>query len=133
LISGSGQFLLDPILNIHNVHYWVAFDASYERGALMKRLAYTEKERFCIDDMILLTWTDNRAQKVHKRVPLCHLKPAPPCKKGQSVVILSGVNKGFMGPVVKCMRSKSEAVVNVLDKPQTYSFSELCLVTEDVN
>lgn len=123
--------------SLEGQHIWVAFNASYERGSFVKRNAYTAApNRFidadgqCSEGEVCLIWTDHRtALSVHKRVELCHLKPAAPRSKGEQVVILTGEKQGQLGMVEACRKKTSDALVMIGDTRFNFSFSEICRVT----
>jgi hypothetical protein len=75
--------------------------------------------------------TDHRtALPVPKRVELRHLKAVPPKKKGDWVVILSGVHQGVVAEVVACKTKASKAEVVISGARIVFDFSDTCRLTK---
>lgn len=126
--------------NLDDVHIWVGFTVTFENGSWMNRNGCTRRpnrfaddEGLCADDEVCLILTDNRAQRVYKRVKLWHVMPAHPRKKSDQVVVVFGEDKGRTGVVEKCQKKSSQAVVLVDGGGRvTYPFSCLCRITSDL-
>jgi hypothetical protein len=140
LRPGSGAFLRDPevLKDLDDLHIWVAFNASFERGSFIKRNGWTPpRDRFtdsdgdCAPDEICLSWKDNRSIRVNKRVKLFHLKPAPPRAKGERFVVISGPDRGFLGVVDECKKKDCRVIAVKNNVKMTFMFSNICRVTKE--
>jgi hypothetical protein len=132
--------LRDPQIctNLDRYHIWVSFHATYENGSYVKRHGYTPlPDRFrdangeCLHHEICIIVTDHRtALPVPRRVELRHLRPVPPKKKGDWIVIISGDHQGVVAEVVVCKTKSSKAEVVVNGAKIAFNFSDICRLTE---
>ena len=121
---GSGAFLCDPQIgvNIEGFHIWVRFHVMYENSSYVARHAYmplpdrfTDANGQCTHHEVCIILIDHwTAIPVPQRMELCHLKPVPPKKKGDWIVIISRDHQGVVTEVIACKTkaSKAEVVIN---------------------
>lgn len=137
-LAGTGEFLRNPSIgrNLTGFYIWVGFDSSYERGSYLKRTGYSPPSgRFngCASNEIVVVVTDHRTSQLQSRnVPLHHLVPAAPQKKGDYVVILSGDYQGRVAEVIQCQRKNRQVKIIIDNQPLTHNFSEICRLTQFV-
>jgi ribosomal protein S4E len=94
---------------------------------LQIKMASVPIMKFCV---IL---TDHRtAIPVPRRVELRHLKPVPPKKKGDWIVIISGDHQGDVAEINACKTkaSKAEVVINEAKEKKAFDFSDICRLTK---
>lgn len=134
---------MDPAIGRYgDCHIFVKFQLSFENGSWEKRIGWTNKnplltivESSTFDSshgpQILVTVTDNHSsQKIQKLVSISHLKPAPPNKKGDDVLILGkGPSYGKQGKVLKLTRKNPSAEVDLQGTKETHSPADLCRIT----
>ena len=65
-----------------------------------------------------------------RRVELRHLRPVPPKKKGDWIVIMHGVHQGVVAQVVACKTKTSKVEVVINGKKETFDFSAICRLTK---
>ena len=83
---------------LEGFHVWVRFHVTYENGSYATRHGYTSlPDRFmdangqCPLHEVCVIVTDHQtALPVQRRVELRHLKPVPPKKKGDWIVVILG-------------------------------------------
>ena len=137
---GSGAFLHVPQIcaNLEGFHVWAWFHATYENGSYVARHGhtplpdrFTDAEGPCSHHQICIIVTDHRtAIPVPRRVELRHLKPAPPKKKGDWMVIMSGDHRGVVAEVVACKTKLQKAEVFIKGSKSTLNFSDICRLTK---
>ena len=137
---GSGAFLRDPRIcaNTAGFYIWVGFHVTYEQGSYAKRHAHTTlPDRFadangqCLDHEVCIIVSDNQtSQLVPHRVELRHLKPVPPKKKGDWIVVISGDHLGVVAEVKTCKTKDSKAEVLVNGAKISFGFSDICRLTK---
>jgi hypothetical protein len=64
-------------------------------------------------------------------IPLHHLTPASPVKKGDHVVILSGDYKGHVAKVVQCQKKERKVKILMDGWHLTYDFALVCCLTQE--
>jgi hypothetical protein len=107
---------------------------TYENGSYATRHAYTPlPDRFidangqCPHHEVCIIVTDHRtAVPVPRRVELRHLKPVPPKKKGDWIVIISGDLQGAVAEVVACKTKALRAEVAINGVKMALNFSDIC-------
>jgi hypothetical protein len=134
--------LRDPQIcaKVEGFHIWVGFQVTYQNGSYATRHAYTPlPDRFadengqCAHHEVCVILTDHRtAIPVPRRVELRHLKPVPPKKKGDWIVIISGDHQGDVAEVNACKTkaSKAEVVINGAKEKKAFDFSDICRLTK---
>jgi hypothetical protein len=137
---GSGAFLHDPQIgaNIQGFHTWVGFHVTYENGSHATRHAHTPlPNRFtdangqCAHHEVCIILTDHQtAIPVSQRMELRHLKPVPPKKKGDWIVIISGDHQGAVAEVIACKTKASKAEVVINGAKVALNFSDICRLTK---
>jgi hypothetical protein len=111
---------------------------TYENGSYAKRHAYTLlSDRFvdangqCPDHEVCIIVSDHRtAIPVSRRVELRHLKPVPPKKKGDWIVVISGDHQGVVAEVIVCKTKASKAEVFINEEKIAFNFSDICRLTK---
>jgi hypothetical protein len=94
---------------------------------------FTDANGPCAIHEICVIVTDHRtAQPVPHRVELRHLKPVPPKKKGDWIVVISGDRLGFVAEVIACKTKASKAEVIVNGARISFNFSDICRLTKPV-
>ena len=124
--------------NVDGFHIWVGFHLTFQNGSYGTRHAYTPlPDRFsdengqCAHHEVCTILTDHRtAIPVPRRVELRHLKPVPPKKKGDWIVILSGDHKGVVAEVLACKTKASKAEVVINGAKISFDFSDICRLTK---
>ena len=124
--------------NLDGFHIWVGFHVTYENGSYAMRHGYTSlPDRFtdsngqCPHHEVCIILTDHRtAVPVPRRVELRHLKPVPPKKKGDWIVIVSGDHQGVVAEVNACKTKASKAEVAINGVKTTFNFSDICRLTK---
>ena len=137
---GSGAFLHDPQIgaNIQGFHTWVGFHVTYENSSLATRHAYmplpdrfTDANGQCAHHKVCIILTDHQtAIPVPQRVELHHLKPVLPKKKGDWIVVISGVHQGFVAEVIACKTKALKAEVVINGAKVVLNFSDICCLTK---
>ena len=85
----------------------------------------------CLPHEICIIVTDHRtALPVPRRVELRHLKPVPPKKKGDWVVITFGDHQGVVAEVVACKTKASKAEVVINAGKTAFNFTDICRLTK---
>ena len=111
---------------------------TFENGSYASRHAYTPlPDRFtdangqCAYHEVCIIVTDHRtAIPVWRRVELRHLKPVPPKKKGDCIVIIYGVHQGVVAEVMACKTKASKAEVVINGAKMAFDFSDICRLTK---
>jgi hypothetical protein len=124
--------------NLDGFYIWVGFHVTYENGTYAARHAYTplpdrfaDKNGQCAHHEVCTILTDHRtAIPVPRRVELRHLKPVPPKKKGDWIVVLTGDHVGVVTEVVACKTRTSKAEVVINGAKMTFNFSGICRLTK---
>ena len=139
---GSGAFLCDPKIcaNLDGFHIWVGFHVTYENGSYTTRHGHTPlPDKFrdangqCSLHEVCIIVTDHRtAIPSPRRVELHHLKPVPPKKKGDWIIIISGDHQGVVAEVIACKTKTSKAEVAINGTKITFNFSDICRLTRPV-
>lgn len=134
------MFLRDPKIcaNLEGFHIWVGFQVTYEHGSYATRHGHTPlPDRFtdangqCAHHEVCVIVTDNRtALPVPRRVELHHLKPVPPKKKGDWIVIMYGDHEGVVTKVTACKTKASKAEVVINGAEMSFNFSAICRLTK---
>jgi hypothetical protein len=132
--------LRDPQIcaKVDGFFIWVGFHVTYQNGSYASRHAYTPlPDRFtdangqCAHHEVCIILTDHRtAIPVLRRVELHHLKPVPPKKKGDWIVIISGDHKGVVAEVIVCKTKASKAEVVINGAKTAFDFSDICRLTK---
>ncbi len=137
-IPGPCQFLFDDSLLdggksyiqiIGDKRVLLRFGASYENGLLLDRLATVDPGRVKPYDgnpvpdyhEVCLSFTDHKSRACHRNVDICHMEPAPPRAKGQSLLLLCAPSSvsphGRYGPYIALqVQKKSLNRVTVRDE-----------------
>jgi hypothetical protein len=85
----------------------------------------------CPDHEVCVILTDHRtAIPVLRRVELRHLKPVPPKKKNDWIVILCGDHQGDVAEVTTCKTKTSKAEVVIKGEKIAFNFSDICRLTK---
>ena len=111
---------------------------TYQNGSYATRHAYTPlPDRFtdadgqCAHHEVCIILTDHQtAIPVPQRVELHHLKPVPPKKKGDWVIIISRDHQGVVTEVTACRMKASKAEVVINGAKITFNFSDICHLTK---
>ena len=137
---GSGVFLHDPQIsaNIQGFHTWVGFHVTYENSSHATRHAYTPlPDKFtdangqCAHHKVCIILTNHQtAIPVPWRVELHHLKPVPPKKTGDWIVIISRVHQGIVTEVIACKTKASKAEVVINGAKAVLNSSDICHLTK---
>ena len=111
------MFLPDPKIcaNLDGFHVWVRFHVTYEHGSYATRHAhimlpdrFTDENGQCPNHEVCIILTDHwTALPVAWRVEPCHLKPVPPKKKGDWIVLMHGDHQGVIAEVIACKTKAS--------------------------
>jgi KOW motif len=139
ILAGLGAFLRDPLIcgSLKGFCVWVGFKSTYEGGSYLKRtgrtpLALSDRFDGCADNEIVVVINDHRTSLPRSHtIPLHHLTPASPMKKGDHVVILSGDYKGHVGKVVQCQKKERKVKILMDGWPLTYDFAVVCRLTQE--
>jgi hypothetical protein len=92
---------------------------------------FTDANGQCPHHEVCIILTDHRtALPVPHRVELRHLKPAPPKKKGDWVVVISGDHQGFVAEVVACKTKALKAEVVIDGAKIAFNFLDICRLTK---
>ena len=84
----------------------------------------------CAPHEICIILTNHQmAIPVPQRVELCHLKHAPPKKKGDWIVIVSRDHQGVVAEVIACKTKASKAEVVINGAKIALNFSDICHLT----
>lgn len=111
---------------------------TYEQGSYATRHGHTPlPDRFrdangqCPNHEVCIIVTDHRtAQPVPHRVELRYLKPVPPKKKGDWIVVISGDHLGVVAEVIACKTKASKAEVAINGAKMAFNFSNICRLTK---
>ena len=111
---------------------------TFQHGTYTTRHAHTPlPDRFtdangeCAYNEVCIILTDHRtAIPVPQRVELRHVRPVPPKKKGDWIVIISGVHHGVVAEVIACKTKASKAEVVVNGAKIAFDFSAVCRLTK---
>jgi hypothetical protein len=132
--------LRDPQIcaNTEGFHIWVGFHVTYQNGSFASRHActplpdrFTDANGHCAHHEICIIVTDHRtAILVPRRVELHYLKPVPPKKKGDWIVIISGDHQGVVAEVIACKTKASKADVAINGAKISFNFSDICRLTK---
>ena len=92
---------------------------------------FTDADGPCLNHEVCVIVTDHRtAQPVPRRVELRHLKPVPPKKKGDWIIVISGDHLGVVAEVTACKTKASKAEVVVNGAKISFNFSDICRLTK---
>ena len=92
---------------------------------------FTDANGQCANHEVCIIVTDHRtAQPVPHRVELRHLKPVPPKKQGDWIVVISGDHLGVVAEVIACKTKTSKAEVVVNGAKTAFNFSVICRLTK---
>ena len=124
--------------NVGGFHIWVGFYVTYEQGSYATRHGHTPLPNIFTDanhqcphhEVCIILTNHQTALPVLQRVELHHLKPVPPKKKGDWVVIFYRNYEGVVAEVVACKTKASKAEVVINGKKIAFSFSEICRLTK---
>jgi hypothetical protein len=132
--------LRDPQIgaNLEGFHIWVGFQVTYQNGSYTTRHAHTPlPDRFsdangqCAYHEVCVILTDHRTSiPVPQRVELRHLRPVPPKKKGDWIVVTSGAHQGVVAEVIACKTKASKAEVTINGAKTVFDFSGICRLTK---
>jgi hypothetical protein len=118
----------------YKVFVYVLVLITYEGGSYLKRNGYKPLfGRFngCAEDEIVVEVTNHRTSLLCPRnVPLDHLVPGSPMKKGNYVVILSGDRQGLVAEVKQCQRKKRKVTIITDNLSLSYDFALVCRLTK---
>ena len=122
---------------LEGFHVWVGFHVTYENGSYATRHGYTLlPDRFtdangqCPLHEVCVIVTDHRtALPVQRRVELRHLKPVPPKKKGDWIVVISGDHQGVVAEVIACKTKVLKAEVVANRAKIAFNFLDICHLT----
>jgi hypothetical protein len=111
---------------------------TYENGSYAMRHAhtplpdmFTDANGQCSHHEVCIIVTDNRtAVPVSRRVELHHLKPVPPKKKGDWIIVISGDHQGVVAEVIACKAKSSKAEVFINRAKMAFNFSDICRLTK---
>lgn len=124
--------------NLEGFHVWLGFHVTYENGSFATRHCHTPlPDRFtdanglCPYHEVCMILTDHRtAIPLPRRVELRHLKPVPPKKKGDWIVVISGDHQGVVAEVIACRTKVSKAEVSINGSKIAFDFSNICRLTK---
>ena len=92
---------------------------------------FTDAEGQCSHHEICIIVTDHRtAIPLQRRVELRHLKPTPPKKRGDWMVVMSGDHQGVVAEVVACKTKFKKVEVLVNGSKLTLDFTDICRLTK---
>ena len=91
---------------------------------------FTDADGQCTYHEACIILSDNRANSVPQRVELRHLRPVPPKKKGDWIVIMSGDHQGVVAEVIACRQKAKKAEVAIKGATMAFNFSNTCRLTK---
>lgn len=92
---------------------------------------FTDANGLCPHHEVCVILTDHRtAVPFQRRIELRHLKPVPPKKKGDWIVVVSGDHRGVVAEVITCRTKASKAEVFVNGSKISFDFSDICRLTK---
>ena len=124
--------------NLEGFHVWLGFYVTFENGSFASRHGYTplpdrftDADGLCPHHKVCMILTDNRkAFPFPRRVELRHLKPVPPKKKSNWIVVILGDHQGAVAEVIACRTKASEAEVFINGSKIAFNFSDICRLTK---
>ena len=110
---------------------------TYENGSYATRHCYTSLPiRFMdangqcpLHEVCIIVTDYQTALPVQHRVELRHLKPVPPKKKGDWIVVISGDHRGVVAEVIACKTKVLKAEVVANRAKIAFNFSDICCLT----
>jgi hypothetical protein len=85
----------------------------------------------CAYHEVCIILTDHRTGiPAPQRVELRHLRPVPPKKKGDWIVIIYGAHQGVVAEVIACKTKALKAEVAINGTRTAFDFSAICRLTK---
>jgi hypothetical protein len=91
---------------------------------------FTDANGQCTYHEVCIILSDNRGISVPQRVELRHLRPVPPRKKGDWIVIMSGDHQGVVAEVIACRQKTKKAEVVIDGAKMAFDFRNICRLTK---